>query len=275
MKESTIIHLSDLHIPPKPGQKVNGFDTMTSFQHVMGVLETMEVQPNLFILSGDLADHEPHESYERLRRLLDNLYAFKVPVLLSIGNHDQRRPFHRVMLRQIILDDDHRFYYSTIIDGFKIVILDTKANDGEDGDLDRAQLDWLDAELNHAGEKGTIIVMHHPPLLLDRCYLRNVDVFGEILAQHQVTLILCGHLHKNSIGYFQGIPVAVAPAASFSIESRNGTKTYMDQVGFNLIKIKKDNLVIESIITAGSQPESLDIVQQKYAVMPFELQTVR
>lgn len=111
MHDMTFVHLSATHIGPK-GRLQYGTDTAANLRQVASRLRDMALDPVCFIISGDLSDHGEPASYEHLRELLDAvLVPFGVPVLLHLGNHDQRVPFRRVFLGETGASDEAEPWY--------------------------------------------------------------------------------------------------------------------------------------------------------------------
>src|SRR5215831_18059882 len=106
MQDVTFVHLSDTHIGPK-GRLQYDTDTAANLRQVASRVRDMALDPACFIISGDLSDHGEPASYQYLRELFDEvLVPFGVPVLLNLGNHDQRVPFRRVFLGEIGASDE-------------------------------------------------------------------------------------------------------------------------------------------------------------------------
>src|ERR1043166_7868499 len=106
MHDMAFIHLSDTHIGPK-GRLQYGTDTAAHLRQAVSRIRDMALDPVCFIISGDLSDHGEPASYEHLHELLDAVLGpFRVPVLLNLGNHEQRVPFRRVFLGETEASDE-------------------------------------------------------------------------------------------------------------------------------------------------------------------------
>src|SRR6478752_6497868 len=100
MNGTTFVHISDTHIGPRDAQPY-GTDTGANLRAVAKRVEEMALQPACFVFSGDLSDKGSPESYEHLTQIVDEAFEpFGVPVLLGLGNHDNRVAFRRVVLDQ-------------------------------------------------------------------------------------------------------------------------------------------------------------------------------
>ena len=86
----------------------------------------------------------------------------------------------------------------------------------------RARLAWLDAQLERAPDRPTVLFMHHPPFLtglanMDWQNCHNGEALGALLERHrQVTRLLCGHVHRPIHLAWHGVTASIAPSPSHS-----------------------------------------------------------
>jgi len=97
------------------------------------------------------------------------------------------------------------------LDGWRILLLSSLVPGENWGELGEEQRAWLDARLDEAPERPTLLAVHHPYLahpasvVLDRTarftFLQDADALETVLARHrQVVAVLSGHLHANWTG---------------------------------------------------------------------------
>src|SRR5918995_1297963 len=94
---TTFLHLSELHLVP-PGRLVEGVDPMRQLRSVLARIERLEEAPAFIVVSGDLTEDGSAEGYEVVNAVLTELGGGVPPVLLALGNHDDRATFRRVVL---------------------------------------------------------------------------------------------------------------------------------------------------------------------------------
>ncbi|MDO5663563.1 MAG: hypothetical protein Q4G40_12770, partial [Brachybacterium sp.] len=109
--------------------------------------------------------------------------------------------------------------------GGRVVVLDSSVPGAGYGHLEDAQLDWLrgvlaepapgGAEDGGAG-RGTVLAIHHPPLVAATPMLRALDLDGldalaEVLEGSDVRIVLSGHYHHSFDGSIGAVPVHVVP----------------------------------------------------------------
>lgn len=160
------IHMTDTHVKAPTAKPFLNLDTSGKLRAVFAAVKALSIQPAFFVISGDLTHEGDIEDYRHLRAVVDEeAAAFGVPVFVSLGNHDHRAPFREGYLGEGAAEN--AYYYAEMIDGLRLIVLDSEISDeGEkvEGRLDAAQLAWLRTQLKTPAPRGTIIVVHHPPL---------------------------------------------------------------------------------------------------------------
>jgi 3',5'-cyclic AMP phosphodiesterase CpdA len=262
MGTTTLVHMSDLHIAATADELYMGQDTMATLRSCLDRAFRANLLPRCpLVFSGDLSNHGEPESYERLRDLVDELTAAGVQVLLGIGNHDNRRNFNTVCRG---LDGEQAaqpYYYSRMLGGLRLVMLDPHLPDSPEGEIDSAQLAWLEAELAQPAPDGTVVVIHHPPVsqklhALPFLMVRNDAQLGAVLAGKDVVAILSGHIHFPLTSSLNGIPVAAAPGTAHLLDPWATDALIMQAgCGFNVVTVRDGVLEVVSTILPGRQEE--------------------
>lgn len=281
------IHMTDTHIKAPTAKGFLGLDTTAKLHAIFTEVKNLSIQPAFFVISGDLTHEGDTEDYRHLKNLIDSeVAAFDVPVLVSLGNHDHRSPFREGYLGESAAENP--YYYTTEIDGLRLIILDPNINDGEkvEGRLDTEQLTWLKAELSTPAGRGTIIVIHHPLLpnalrLLDSHLLTNPDEFAEAVLGSDVIGILSGHIHFNSTGNFHGIPSVACAGVAFNLDpSTSQSMRFIDSSGYNLVMVKDGQMIAQPMPIPGTHKElyhwqigeSLEAATGEGGQVPVEMQ---
>ncbi len=223
MPELTFVHLTDLHILSSEEEHLKGQQTAYKLRQIIAHIHNMEVRPDFFVLTGDLANNGDEAEYTTLNSLLDELRSFGAPLLLGLGNHDRRVPFRQIVLGEDATDETKRYYYSTLINGLRVIMLDSKVPDQVHGRLDAPQLAWLEEELNRSAPLGTLIAIHHPPVFstvepLNEHGLSNPDELAKTIVGHNIHAVLSGHIHYAHITSFHGILSVTASATAYTLD---------------------------------------------------------
>lgn len=239
-------HLSDPHLGPLPrpaigelrSKRASGWlswELRRAFRHRAEVLDAVLVdiaawRPDHIIVTGDLANLSLPEEYVRaaawLRRLGPASDVSVVP-----GNHDAyidgvwRAGWQH--WAPWMSDDAGRFGFPWYRHRPPLLLIGVSSAVASPwfhatGTLGPDQLAALERLLASLTSETAIRVLaiHHPPLpeVPRRKALTDRQGLCALLARHRVDLVLCGHLHRFSIGEIAGpdrpVPVVVAPSAS-------------------------------------------------------------
>lgn len=182
---------------------------------------------DVVVATGDLTKDGTPAEFARVDALLAD---HDVPFVAVPGNHDVPKAF-----------DEHdtppverfaeRYSPGTLpsvvrIGGVDLVVLDSAvAPDGSladthEGAISTAQVEWLDATL--ARVESPVVVTHHPvgsiaegvdALAPSSHYrLRNADAVADVLAAHDVPLVVSGHVHWPAVVDAGSAHQVIAPA---------------------------------------------------------------
>ena len=250
----TFLHLSDLHVAP-PGQLVHGIDSLKQIRRVIARIRGLAVPPAFVVVSGDLTEDGSAMSYEVLHQIGDG----DTPVLLALGNHDDRATFRRVVLGQEDGEDEQPYCYGQTIDGLRVIVLDSVIPGATAGALGSAQLAWLEEELRSPAPRGTLIVLHHPCRLAGPAHhypdfiVREAAVLEPLVAHHrdQIAGVLAGHSHQANAAPFAGTLHATAPAVLVQLDFFAGEEYVpVPGSGFNVCQVDETGLVVSPVLLA-------------------------
>ena len=187
---------------------------MDSLRAGFGLLRAADIEPDVLLLTGDLAEAGDAACYREVAELIASAAPDATAVYIP-GNHDDRAAFRRQLTggpggAQPLKQTRWR-------SGLRIVALDSTVPGEAYGALDARTLDYLRSELATAAPDGTVVMLHHPPIPspvepIARMGLRNADDLNDALAGSDVRIILCGHYHHEASGSVAGVPVWVSPA---------------------------------------------------------------
>lgn len=216
-----IAQLTDTHIKA-PGKLAYGrVDTASMLAACVRQITTLDPQPDLVVITGDLVDLGRTEEYDHLRALLAPL---RQRVVVVAGNHDDRRALRAAFRDHEYLPDDGFLHYAVDDAGpVRIVGLDTLVPSEGRGELCTARLQWLDRTLSAAPSHPTLLLMHHPPFAtgiahMDALGLTGREEFAAIAARHpQVQRILAGHLHRMIYATVGGRAAMTCPSTAHQV----------------------------------------------------------
>lgn len=220
-----ILHLSDTHVAAD-GRDANGVEAAAA---LVRMLHDARHIPELdaVIVTGDVADDGSAEGGAIVRDLVGAFAAERgIPQFYCTGNHDDRDGF-RAALGTGHLGPDGTDRGTVLFDGscaavsdlagLRFITLDSLVPGSTHGLLDAAQLGRLGDLLATPAPRGTVVMLHHPPLRigaqpdLDAVVLQNIEDLAAVIGGTDVRAVLAGHLHFQLSGSLAGIPVSVAP----------------------------------------------------------------
>jgi Icc protein len=249
----TVVQLSDPHL----GAQWGGVDPVERLAATVAQVREMRPQPDAVLVTGDLADNAEDGEYEQLAELLSEIGA---PAYVLPGNHDDRGGLRR----HFDLDgtSGEPVQYAVDLDGLRLVVLDTKRDGADGGQLDSDRLAWLDSALATETTVPTLLAMHHPPIAtgipaMDAIGLPEQDRDGlrDVVARHpQVQRLVGGHVHRAITGELAGRAVLAAPSTYVQLEldfQTNGLSFGDDPPGF-AVHLATDGQVISHVQTVGT-----------------------
>lgn len=209
-----IAQLSDLHIRAGGALAYNQVDTLQFLRAAVAHLNALRPAPAYVVVSGDLGTLD---EYRIVRAELDKLAMPYHPIP---GNHDGD-PFWDVFADRMVEPERH---VGHVVDlgVVRIVMLDTRVEGEQHGDIDEVRAGWLEQRLVES-DAPALVVMHHPPIEtgighMDIIGLRGKDRLRAVLGRSTPPMaILCGHIHRTIISQIDRTPVIVAPSAAHAV----------------------------------------------------------
>lgn len=254
--ETTIVHLSDLHYL-SPTLTDGGEDFMAMLQEGDGKLthytpqllrafiaEMLALRPDAVVLSGDLTLSGALQSHRELAAQLEELVDAGIPVYVLPGNHDLAKgaycfsdigttivegtsgeEFASMYERcgygdALVRDEGSLSYVAEIAPGLRLLVVDVNA-EGMGGDLNRALLDWTEAQLQAAQEAGAMVIgvshqnlLEHSEQFVTGYIMGSALMLRRLWERYGVPLHLSGHLHVQHIAKNNGLTDIAASALS-------------------------------------------------------------
>lgn len=224
----------------------------------LAVLEQLQTVPmRLMIHTGDIA-------YENgtIQQFEENYFDVYANLLKSfamfpsIGNHDEGGVYHQIYdLPWARAGSD---YYSFDYGDVHFVALDTNMIGSE-------QAAWLDDDLAATERDWVVVYGHHPPYSSGEhgCDNQFQEVFGPILEEHQVDLVLSGHDHdyermipQNGVNY---VVTGGGGKGTRSVGSSDFTGFSEAVLHFVYVEIEGDQLLLHAIDATGQEFDQLAI----------------
>jgi Icc protein len=219
-----IAHVSDTHLLAGDARQYGVVDTVAHFETALDRLARIDPPPQALVFTGDLADLGDPEAYRLLRSLVEPVAAaMGAQVVWCMGNHDERAAYAAGLFDVDPTDAQQDRVYD--VAGLRIISLDTSVPGWHHGEITEEQLAWLTEVLATPAEHGTILALHHPPIpspmvpVAEIIELLDTDRLAAALTGSDVRAILGGHYHFTSHSTFAGIPVSVAAATCYTVDT--------------------------------------------------------
>jgi 3',5'-cyclic AMP phosphodiesterase CpdA len=219
--ERLLIQISDIHLTAG-GELLPGVHPRANLCAGLAKLTDAGLEPDFFILTGDLADTGDPTCYQDLADIMKAAVdTTGAGVAYLPGNHDVHSEFRRHLLglsptsetiNQVHWCGDHR-----------VVCLDSVVLGEGFGALTDETLGFLRDTLATPAPGGTVLALHHPPIPspiepMSRLRLRQPESLADAISGSDVRLIVCGHNHHEALGAVASIPVWVSPAVAYRMD---------------------------------------------------------
>jgi 3',5'-cyclic AMP phosphodiesterase CpdA len=245
-----IAHISDTHLLGGKRKLFSRVDVAQNLDRILRRLRAGDQKIDVLVFTGDLADVAEDDAYRWLRRQVEPAAAeLGADIVWVMGNHDERAPYSRELFDAESDDPQDRVHD---VGGLRIISLDTSVPGYHHGVITDAQLEWLTAELSTPSKHGSVLAMHHPPLVAHNPLVRLIELehmtgLESVVRGSDVRAILAGHLHYSSFGLFAGIPVSVASATCYTVDLGADKDLLLSSVdgaqSIQLIHVYPDNVV--------------------------------
>ncbi|MRH88315.1 metallophosphatase [Nocardia sp. SYP-A9097] len=262
MNGLTLVQLTDTHIRSGGETVLDTVDTYATLKRVLDQLRTGGRRIDALLLTGDLADNGSPEAYRLLRAAVEPVAAeLGAQVLYAMGNHDERTAFGVELLGREPGTVDPAQPIDQVIEvaGVRVIALDSTTPGLHDGKLEPEQLDWLAEQLSRPAPRGTVLVLHHPPLpsaiaAAEALKLRQAEQLAAVVAGTDVRMILCGHNHMTAASALAGIPVWVGPAMAYRIHAMapRGRQRAVSGSGYSRIDIVGSAVIATAVEVAAA-----------------------
>lgn len=235
------VHLSDIHVQPE-SQGAEGFAAC------LHQINELDPKPDFILTGGDLimdALAQDRQRTDLLFSLLNRLLAEEndLPVYHCIGNHDvfgwaqkhgvtPETPGYGKQRYCEVMDLD-RPYYTFDHKGWRFFVMDDIQYSESSvyvGEIDGEQMEWLLEELQRKPADMPAVAVSHIPLLsvtflpnglTDGSYrvgagtmCNNSQTLAQTFADHNVRLVLSGHIHMVDRVEYRGVTYVCDGAVS-------------------------------------------------------------
>jgi len=236
-----IAQITDPHIKLPGKLAYRRVDTAAMLRACVDEIQSLKLQPDLVLMTGDLVDLGRAEEYAHLKSILAPL---RQRIIVIPGNHDERNAMREAFAEGAYLPPGEFLQFAIDDYPLRLIGLDTVVPGQGGGELCANRLHWLDESLSSRPDAPTLIMMHHPPFRtgighMDDIGLVGADAFSDIVRRHpQIAVIVCGHLHRSIHTSVGGRPALTCPSpahqVALDIDANAPSAFRMEPPGFML-----------------------------------------
>ncbi len=200
-----LFQVSDAHCYANDDTRLNWTDMPIypnrSLQAVLDTLGKKSSGYSALLLTGDLAQEEIPETYQRVNQMLN---TFPLPVYTLPGNHDIPSMMVENLHGNVSMPEE------VVIGKWHLLLLDTHAEGMPDGHLSETQFEQFSVLLENMPEDhyGAIFMHHHPVPInsewMDVMGLKQKTYFWSLVEHFpQIKVVFNGHIHQEFAGYHE------------------------------------------------------------------------
>ena len=197
--------LADPHIAADRGLVMRGVNMTDHFRSVSGELLALPKRPAGVFILGDCAYNSGQVGdYRQVVGLLDPIRAARMPVHLTVGNHDDRQHFWDALpeeksAQRPVADRQVALLRTPLANWFVLDSLEKTLS--TPGLLGPEQLGWLARTLDANADKPALVLIHHNPGFSGNIGLKDTAALFDVLRpRKQVKAYIFGHTHAWNVG---------------------------------------------------------------------------
>lgn len=205
-----LVQISDSHLFADPARALLGIHTEDSLRWVVEQVQHDQLNPQIILATGDIAQDASLAAYNRFKQ---HLHPLNAPIYWLPGNHDQLE-----VMAQVVEHPQHLSPCVIEQGVWRIILLDSAVPGEVWGHLAQAQLDFLQRTLANTQTHHVMICLHHHPLAMgsewiDEIGLKNSTDFFSIIDAHAcVKAIVWGHVHQAFEAERKGVQYFSTPS---------------------------------------------------------------
>jgi Icc protein len=240
-----LVQLSDCHILADPDGLVRGVATQRALRAAVAHLQAQALQPDLLLVSGDLAHDGATASYDAIADILGPLDC-SVGVLP--GNRDCPATLRACLAHWCDPVRD-------VGPHWRVVMLDSTVAQASHGHLSGAQFALLDQAVANAGQRHVLVALHHNPVanrtdVPDLLMLDNTRILLQHLtAWRAVRVVVWGHVHRAYDCRVDNMRMLAAPSTAFQFKLEDGryVQDFDAAAGYRSLKLYGDGSIATGI----------------------------
>ncbi|GAA4357586.1 3',5'-cyclic-AMP phosphodiesterase [Kangiella marina] len=261
--EMKVLHLSDPHLFADGHSTLLGVNTNESLLAVIDDIKSRNINPDLFVVTGDISQDYTPESYQKF---VEYLAPFKKPVLSLAGNHDERPKLLQYLSQQPFLPAEQ-----LITEHWQLLMLNSHVPGKVHGCVSDEELSWLESCLVDNQDLPTMVFTHHHPIpvgshWLDQIGIDNGQELVDLLARHQqVKMCAFGHVHQSTDRTHKHTHYRSVPSTCVQFKKHSADfSASQEKPGYNVYNCSKSGLVEVEMFRVDSYLPSVNMAISGY-----------
>ena len=193
MNSARVVQISDCHLLADEGAEYYGVDTYASLSAVCDAIASLDIPPDVLLVTGDHAEDGSVAAY---RRSLVALEKVNAAVFTLPGNHDN--PDN---MRRAFADSEVNVMGVAEVGAWRVITLNSQLVGHAHGFVDARSIEYLHDEAIKANGTPVAVALHHSPVPeceSSGCHIQNNEEFlGALKAHDNIRLVVSGHVHKS------------------------------------------------------------------------------
>lgn len=203
-------------------------------------LEKQEISLDFILHCGDMCHNGSVEDYRQVQSLFETYFP-QVPLLLTVGNHDTFSAMEEVFAdSQTTLLGFTRFFSD-------LQVISVHSCNGESGELNEAQVSWVQENINAYHDKQHLLFTHHhfiqkqSPMPCGKLCPSAMKLFQS----GQISAFLTGHTHYFYQDILEKTPYYGVSSLSFQgTDSGEGFLNMKESGGYNLFSFENKAITL-------------------------------
>ena len=233
-----LLQLSDTHIFARREEVREGVATFDCLRRTLD--HAMDkADPDVVLLTGDIAEDYSREAYETVRELLGEIGK---PVYCLPGNHD-----HLGRMVETLSAPPFHFMETLRMGPWMVPMLSTWDGDRGGGRLGEDELARLTRELESSDADHVMVCLHHCPIDVGSDWLDAVglddgaELLGLVQQYPRVRAVLCGHIHQELDVVHHGVRLLGSPSTCYQFLPGSVRFTLDDRAsGYRMLRLFED-----------------------------------
>jgi len=214
--------LADTHLAADPAAAMHGQVMAANLRAVVADILGASDPPRGVVIDGDLAQTDGQAGdYRALLAATGPLSRARIPIHLTLGNHDDRDTF-RAVLGEHAGAVAGKYVGAVDGAGHRLLMLDSLDHvNATAGRLGGPQRDWLARQLDAAPETPAIVFVHHHLDAHQRPALADTEALLAVLRpRRQAKAVVFGHTHAWGTRVEDGLHLINLPAVGYRFKAK-------------------------------------------------------